>query len=120
MNSLNGDVAVARLDAAVEAFLDIMTAPEHTMVPVPERASQPSLAERARVNLKPATDEVARLAEDAAASAKAAQEAADKANQITGLSTVFDAIELASVPLPDVWAPLTDSLRLVTGHGREV
>ena len=120
MNSSNGDVAVARLNAAIGAFLDIMTAPEHTLVPVPEREPQPSLAERARVNLKPATDEVVRLAEEAAASANAAQNAADKANQITGLSTVFDAIELANVPLPDVWAPLTDNLRLLAGYGREV
>ncbi|MDM5128229.1 phage head spike fiber domain-containing protein [Aeromonas salmonicida] len=113
MSSLHGDAAVARLDAAVDAFLDIMTAPEHTLVQVPERSPQPSLAERARVNLKPSTD----LAKGYAGSARrSAQEAA----QIAGLDTVADAIGLAALPLPDVWAPLSDSLRLITGYGRDV
>lgn len=31
-----------------------------------------------------------------------------------------DAIGLAALPLPDVWAPLSDSLRLITGYGRDV
>lgn len=29
-------------------------------------------------------------------------------------------VALAALPMPDVWAPLTDSLRLFTGYGREV
>lgn len=29
-------------------------------------------------------------------------------------------VALAALPLPDVWAPLSDSLRLITGYGREV
>ncbi|OEC40458.1 hypothetical protein [Aeromonas sp. DNP9] len=29
-------------------------------------------------------------------------------------------VVLAALPMPDVWAPLTDSLRLFTGYGREV
>ncbi|WP_421213463.1 phage head spike fiber domain-containing protein [Aeromonas dhakensis] len=29
-------------------------------------------------------------------------------------------VAAAALPLPDVWAPLTDSLRLFTGYGREV
>lgn len=45
---------------------------------------------------------------------------ADRASQISGLSTVADAIGLAALPLPDVWAPLSDSLRLITGYGRDV
>ncbi|MGL5391150.1 MAG: phage head spike fiber domain-containing protein, partial [Shewanella sp.] len=45
---------------------------------------------------------------------------ADRASQISGLDTVADAIALAALPLPDVWAPLSDSLRLITGYGREV
>ncbi|HGY1012557.1 TPA: hypothetical protein ACNUUK_000799 [Aeromonas salmonicida subsp. smithia] len=113
MSSLHGDAAVARLDAAVDAFLDIMTAPENTLVQVPERSPQPSLAERARVNLKPNTDLAKGYAESAR---RSAQEAA----QIAGLDTVADAIGLAALPLPDVWAPLSDSLRLITGYGRDV
>ncbi|HHQ4556290.1 TPA: phage head spike fiber domain-containing protein [Aeromonas hydrophila] len=113
MSSLHGDAAVARLDAAVDAFLDIMTAPENTLVPVPERSPQPSLAERARVNLKPSTDLAKGYAD-------AARRSAQEAAQITGLETVADAISLAALPLPDVWAPLSDNLRLITGYGREV
>lgn len=45
---------------------------------------------------------------------------ADRASQISGLSTVADAIGMAAIPLPDVWAPLSDSLRLITGYGRDV
>ena len=45
---------------------------------------------------------------------------ADRAAQITGINTVMDAIALAAIPLPDVWAPLSDSLRLITGYGRDV
>jgi hypothetical protein len=45
---------------------------------------------------------------------------ADRASQISGLSTVSDAMGLAALPLPDVWAPLSDSLRMITGYGREV
>ncbi|MGL5391886.1 MAG: phage head spike fiber domain-containing protein, partial [Shewanella sp.] len=29
-------------------------------------------------------------------------------------------IGLAAIPLPDVWCPLSDSLRMITGYGREV
>ena len=49
-----------------------------------------------------------------------AKSEADRAAQITGINTVIDAIALAALPLPDVWAPLSDSLRLITGYGRDV
>lgn len=49
-----------------------------------------------------------------------AQSEADRASQITGLSTVADAIGMAALPLPDVWAPLSDSLRMITGYGRDI
>lgn len=52
--------------------------------------------------------------------ADSAKTEADRAKQISGLSTVSDAIGLAALPLPDVWAPLSDSLRMITGYGREV
>lgn len=29
-------------------------------------------------------------------------------------------VEASAIPLPDVWAPLSDSLRLITGYGRDV
>lgn len=64
----------------------------------------------------------AAAASAAASSTSAASAAASaaQASQISGLSTVAEAIGLASLPLPDVWAPLSDSLRMITGYGREV
>lgn len=59
-------------------------------------------------------------ASEAAASATSAATSASQASQISGLSTVAEAIGLAALPLPDVWAPLSDSLRMITGYGREV
>ena len=56
----------------------------------------------------------------ASVSAAAAKAEADRAKQITGLNTVADAIGLASLPFPDVWIPLSDSLRMLAGYGREV
>lgn len=55
-----------------------------------------------------------------AASAAASAASAAQASQISGLSTVAEAIGLAALPLPDVWAPLSDSLRMITGYGRDV
>lgn len=121
MASINqGDDAVERLDNAVTAFEQIMTGPEGQTVAVPGHQPQPTLAERVKQNLKPSTDAAAGFATQAAASAKAADDAAKLASQITGLSTVADAIGMAALPLPDVWAPLSDSLRLITGYGRDV
>ena len=55
-----------------------------------------------------------------AASASASAASAAQASQISGLDTVAEAIGMAALPLPDVWAPLSDSLRMITGYGREV
>lgn len=43
---------------------------------------------------------------------------ADKATAAAALSV--NAVREAAVPFPDVWVPLTDSLRLLAGYGREV
>lgn len=43
-----------------------------------------------------------------------ADRAATEADRAAGI------VALAALPLPDVWVPLTDSLRLFTGYGREV
>ncbi|MGU5656767.1 phage head spike fiber domain-containing protein [Aeromonas veronii] len=121
MASINqGDDAVERLDNAVTAFEQIMTGPEGQTVQVPGHQPQPTLAERVKQNLKPSTDAAAGYAAQASASAKAADESVKLASQITGLDTVTDAVSLASMPLPDVWSPLVDSLRLVTGKGKEI
>ncbi|MFM4933403.1 hypothetical protein ACET94_00640 [Aeromonas veronii] len=143
-----GDAAVARLNKATEAFEKIITGASNQVVDVPGYGNQPTLAARVDQRLDETTatataeanrsrDEADRATSQATAAADSvtqaasefnkaktqadrAQSEADRAAQITGLSTVADAIGMAALPLPDVWAPLTDSLRLFTGYGREV
>lgn len=115
-----GDDAVSRLDAAVTAFEEVLTGQEGQTVTVPGHDPQPTLAERVKQNLKPSTDAAAGFASQALAGANAADESAKLAAQIAGLGTVEDAIALAGMPLPDVWSPLVDNLRLITGKGRDV
>ncbi|SIR16043.1 phage head spike fiber domain-containing protein [Aeromonas hydrophila] len=112
--------AILLVEQTIGTFNQIVVGQEGQMVPVPGYPDQPTLAERVKQNLKPSTDAAAGFAAQAAASAKAADDSAKLASQISGLETVADAIGLATLPLPDVWAPLTDSLRLFTGYGREV
>lgn len=143
-----GDAAVARLNKATEAFEKIITGASNQVVDVPGYGNQPTLAGRVDQRLDETTataaaeanrsrDEADRATTQANAAANSvtlataefnkaktqadrAQSDADRAAQITGLDTVSDAVALAALPLPDVWAPLSDSLRLITGYGREV
>ncbi|MGL6365388.1 phage head spike fiber domain-containing protein [Aeromonas veronii] len=143
-----GDAAVARLNNATEAFEKIITGASNQVVDVPGYGNQPTLAGRVDQRLDETTataaaeanrsrDEADRATTQANAAANSvtqataeynkaktqadrAQSEADRAAQITGLETVADAIGLAALPLPDVWAPLSDSLRLITGYGRDV
>ncbi|MBQ4675604.1 hypothetical protein H9X88_21595 [Aeromonas hydrophila] len=112
--------AILLVEQTIGTFNQIVVGQEGQMVPVPGYPDQPTLAERVKQNLKPSTDAAAGFAAQAAASAKAADDAAKLASQISGLETVADAIGMAALPLPDVWAPLSDSLRLITGYGRDV
>ncbi|WP_323077071.1 phage head spike fiber domain-containing protein [Aeromonas hydrophila] len=112
--------AILLVEQTIGTFNQIVVGQEGQMVPVPGYPDQPTLAERVKQNLKPSTDAAAGFAAQASASAKAADDAAKLASQISGLETVADAIGMAALPMPDVWAPLTDSLRLVVGNGREV
>lgn len=143
-----GDAAVARLNKATEAFEKIITGASNQVVDVPGYGNQPTLAGRVDQRLDETTataaaeadrsrDEADRSTTQATAAANSvtlataefnkaktqadrAKSEADRAAQITGLDTVSDAVALAALPLPDVWAPLSDSLRLITGYGREV
>lgn len=143
-----GDAAVARLNKATEAFEKIITGASNQVVDVPGYGNQPTLAARVDERLDETTataaaeadrsrDEADRATIQANAAANSvtkaiaeynkaktqadrAQSEADRAAQITGLETVADAIGMAALPLPDVWAPLSDSLRLITGYGRDV
>ncbi|MFM1688157.1 hypothetical protein ACJ7VZ_06500 [Aeromonas salmonicida] len=136
-----GDVAVARLNKATEAFEKIITGASNQVVDVPGYGNQPTLAARVDERLDETTATAAAEADRATAqallaegfassaaveSSKSTSQAdrakleADRASQISGLDTVADAIALAGMPMPDVWSPLVDSLRLMTGKGRDV
>ncbi|BBU05030.1 MULTISPECIES: phage head spike fiber domain-containing protein [Aeromonas] len=56
----------------------------------------------------------------AQAAAQAAIATSEAENARASASAAAGAVEAAALPLPDLWAPLTDSLRLITGYGREV
>lgn len=143
-----GDAAVARLNKATEAFEKIITGASNQVVDVPGYGNQPTLAARVDERLDETTataaaeanrsrDEADRATTQANAAANSvtlaaaefnkaktqadrAQSEADRASQISGLDTVADAIGLATLPFPDVWIPLSDSLRMLAGYGREV
>lgn len=44
----------------------------------------------------------------------------EAANSAASAASAGNAVVAAALPLPDVWAPLSDSLRMITGYGREV
>ncbi|MGU5661496.1 phage head spike fiber domain-containing protein [Aeromonas sanarellii] len=46
-----------------------------------------------------------------------AKSEADKA--VAAAAVAVDVVRASALPLPDVWIPLTDSLRMFTGYGRE-
>lgn len=110
MRSLNGDAAVARLDAAVDAFLQIITAPEGEMVPVPGHPDQPSLAERTKQNLKPSTEKVGEMATAAAESAELGRSAAAQADDAR------KAIELAASGISETEARIADLAQSAADH----
>ncbi|MEG2891254.1 MAG: hypothetical protein RR874_19995 [Aeromonas sp.] len=58
--------------------------------------------------------QAARAKVEADRSRDEANRAKDEADKAAGI------VAAAALPLPDVWAPLTDSLRLFVGNGREV
>ncbi len=59
-----------------------------------------------------------RVTSEGEGQAARAKTEADKAAASAALAG--DIVVASALPLPDVWAPLTDSLRLFTGYGREV
>ncbi len=110
------DSSVNRLNAAVTAFEKVLTQPEGTVVEMPTGAAQPSLAERLKRAIDAVTVKPAQAAAQATSSAQqaqsaqqsAAQSAADAANSAAATGYV-------APPFPDVWAPLSDDLRLLAG-----
>lgn len=70
----------------------------------------------------PSWKKVASEGEGQAARAKVeadrAKTEADRA--LTEADRAAGIVALAALPMPDVWAPLSDSLRMITGYGRDV
>ncbi|WP_323957547.1 phage head spike fiber domain-containing protein [Aeromonas caviae] len=59
-----------------------------------------------------------RVTSEGEGQAARAKTEADKAAASAALAG--DIVVASALPLPDVWAPLSDSLRLITGYGRDV
>lgn len=59
-----------------------------------------------------------KIASEGEGQAARAKVEADKA--VAAAATAVNVVREAALRLPDVWAPLSDSLRLITGYGREV
>ncbi|OEG07706.1 phage head spike fiber domain-containing protein [Aeromonas caviae] len=59
-----------------------------------------------------------KVASEGEGQAARAKTEADKAAASAALAG--DIVAVSALPLPDVWAPLSDSLRLITGYGRDV
>ncbi|MFM5765738.1 phage head spike fiber domain-containing protein [Aeromonas caviae] len=59
-----------------------------------------------------------RVTSEGEGQAARAKTEADKAAASAALAGGI--VEASALPLPDVWAPLSDSLRLITGYGRDV
>lgn len=59
-----------------------------------------------------------KVASEGEGQAARAKTEADKAASSAALAG--DIVAASALPLPDVWAPLSDSLRMITGYGREV
>lgn len=70
----------------------------------------------------PSWSKIASEGEGQASRAKVeADRSQDEANRAKGeADRTAGMVAAAALPMPDVWAPLTDSLRLFTGYGREV
>jgi len=110
------DSAVNRLSAAVTAFEKVLTEPEGTVVEMPVGAVQPSLAERLKRAIDAVTVKPAQAAAQATAAAQQAQTAQQAAAQsATDAANSAAATGYVDAPFPDVWAPLSDDLRLLAG-----
>lgn len=56
----------------------------------------------------------------AQATAQAVIATGEAAKAAASAGVAADIVAAAALPIPDLWAPLTDDLRLITGHGHEV
>lgn len=81
-----------------------LTAPDGTKLTVPSWEKIMNAGTGVAAQAKAEADRAKSEASKAAASATAAG----------------DVVAASALPLPDVWAPLSDSLRLITGYGRDV
>ena len=111
-----GDAAVNRLTAATTAFEKVLTEPEGVLVPMPLGQPQPSLSERLKRALDAVTVQPAQAAAQATAAAQqASQSALAAAQSAADAASSAAATGYVDAPFPDVWAPLSDDLRLLAG-----
>lgn len=112
-----GDSAVNRLTAATDSFEKVLTEPEGVLVQMPIGPPQPSLAERLKRAVDAVTLEPAESAAQAAISAQKAALAEEQARQSAAdAAGSAAATGYVAPPFPDVWAPLSDDLKMIAGY----
>ncbi|WP_312292811.1 phage head spike fiber domain-containing protein [Atlantibacter hermannii] len=112
-----GDSAVNRLTAATDSFEKVLTEPEGVLVQMPIGPPQPSLAERLKRAVDAVTLEPAESAAQAAISAQKAALAEEQARQSAAEAAGSAAATgYVAPPFPDVWAPLSDDLKMIAGY----
>lgn len=112
-----GDAAITRLTAATDAFEKVLTEPEGTIVPMPVGQPQTSLAERLKRALDAVTVQPAQAAAQAEAAAQQAlQSAAAAAQSAAEAGSSAAATGYVAPPFPDMWAPLSDDLKMIAGY----
>jgi hypothetical protein len=122
------EIAVSNInDAATKAnlttdfFVSVLDGDKNTSVTNPVSGkSCPSLSKQINERFTEDSSQLNSLLSQATSQADRAKREADRASQISGLDTVSDAIALSAIPFPDVWIPFNESLRMISGYGREV
>ncbi|MGL4755738.1 MAG: phage head spike fiber domain-containing protein [Aeromonadaceae bacterium] len=113
--------AATKANITTDFFTAVLDGNESQIVINPVSGkSCPSLKKQINDRFTSDSSQLNALVSQATSQADRAKSEADRASQISGLDTVEQAVGLAAIPYPDVWIPLSDSLRMLTGYGREV
>lgn len=113
--------AATKANITTDFFTAVLDGNESQTVTNPVSGkSCPSLKKQINDRFTADSSRLNSLLSQATSQADRAKGEADRASQISGLSTVEQAVGLAAIPFPDVWIPLSDSLRMMAGYGREV
>ncbi|MGL5395964.1 MAG: phage head spike fiber domain-containing protein [Shewanella sp.] len=113
--------AATKANITTDFFTAVLDGNESQTVTNPVSGkSCPSLKKQINDRFTADSSQLNSLLSQATSQANRAKSEADRASQISGLDTVEQAVSLAAIPFPDVWIPLSDSLRVLAGYGREV